>query len=153
MARGKIDKGVTLIAANSELEGNVRFQDQLYLSGKVIGNLVAEQESASVVISEEGILEGEIHVANVVINGRVTGDVYASSRLELAKNARVSGNVHYKLLEMHLGARVDGQLVHEEFAEAPASSTAGCLSPTKCRRASAAREPCGASSSTVLSPT
>lgn len=117
MARNKIDKGVTLIAANTELEGHVRFEDQLYLSGKVIGNLVSAQESAAVVISEEGVLEGEIRAANVVINGRVTGDVYATNRLELAKNARVSGNVHYKLLEMHLGARVDGQLMHEDFAE------------------------------------
>lgn len=117
MAKSKIEKGVTLIAANTEIEGHLRFEDQLYISGKVIGNVVSDQEAATVVISEEGVLEGEIRVANVVINGRVSGDVYAASHLELAKNARVSGNVHYKLLEMHLGARVDGQLVHEDFAE------------------------------------
>lgn len=124
MAKSKIDKGVTLIAANTEIEGNLRFVDQLYVSGRVVGNLVSEQEAATVVISEEGVLEGEIRVANIVINGRVTGDVYASNRLELAKNAQVSGNVHYKLLEMHLGARVDGQLVHEDFADDQAASAA-----------------------------
>ncbi len=121
MAKSKIDKGVTLIAANTKIEGNLHFEDQLYLSGRVVGNLVSEQEAATVVISEEGVLEGEVRVANIVINGRVTGDVYASNRLELAKNAQISGNVHYKLLEMHLGARVDGQLVHEDFADAYAA--------------------------------
>lgn len=123
MAKSRIDKGVTLIAANTVLEGHLRFEDQLYVSGKVIGNLVSDEEAATVVISEDGVLEGEIRVANVVINGRVTGDVYASNRLELAKNAQVSGNVHYKLFEMHLGARVDGQLIHEDFADDPVANT------------------------------
>ncbi len=54
---------------------------------------------------------------NVVINGTVEGDVYASARLELAARARVKGNVYYQLIEMQLGAMVDGQLLHEEVPE------------------------------------
>jgi cytoskeletal protein CcmA (bactofilin family) len=57
---------------------------------------------------------GEIRVPNIVINGRVAGNVYAGNKLELAANARVQGNVYYKLIEMQLGAMVDGQLVHDE---------------------------------------
>ena len=116
MARKKIEKGVTLIATNTELTGDVRFADQLYVNGCVIGNIVADNPAgkATVIISDEGVVKGEIRVPDVVINGTVEGNVFASGRLELAANAKVSGNVYYALIEMHLGAMVDGQLVHDE---------------------------------------
>jgi cytoskeletal protein CcmA (bactofilin family) len=40
--------------------------------------------------------------------------VFATERVELAANARVSGTVYYRLLEMAMGAEVNGKLVHTE---------------------------------------
>jgi cytoskeletal protein CcmA (bactofilin family) len=123
MARNKIDKGVTLIAANTEITGDVKFDNQLYINGHVAGNVLADAGSdATVVVSEEGSVAGEIRVPNVVVNGKVEGNVYASNRVELAAKAAVQGNVYYKLIEMQLGAMVDGQLVHDEsIASGPAN--------------------------------
>ncbi|MFB3104054.1 MAG: polymer-forming cytoskeletal protein [Pseudomonadales bacterium] len=119
MAKTKLDKGVTLIAANTEVEGDVRFSDQLYINGHVKGNIIAEKDgNATLVVSEEGSVSGEIRVPNVVINGSVEGNVFAGERVELAPKARVSGNVYYKLIEMQLGAMVDGQMVHQEDSSA-----------------------------------
>lgn len=115
MARLKIRKGVTLIAPNTEVVGDVHFKDQLYVNGRINGNVLSgSEEGATVVISEEGSVAGEIRVPNVVINGEVEGNVYASARVELAARARVKGNVYYQLIEMQLGAMVDGQLLHEQ---------------------------------------
>lgn len=109
------EKGVTLIAANTEITGDVTFVNQLYINGVVRGNILASADSdATVIISEEGSVSGEIRVPNVVVNGKVEGDVYASTRIELATKAEVKGNVYYKLIEMQLGAMVAGQLVHDE---------------------------------------
>ena len=119
MARNKMDKGVTLIAAHTEVVGDIKFTDQLYVSGPVTGNVVAEDDNATLVISEEGCVSGEVRVPNVVINGLVEGNVYASHKVELAARAKVQGNLYYKLIEMHLGALVDGQLVHEEALAGP----------------------------------
>ena len=58
-------------------------------------------------------MEGEIDVAHVVINGSVAGPVRASEYVELLPKARVTGNVTYKSIEMHVGAIVQGRLVHE----------------------------------------
>lgn len=114
-SKSNSEKGVTLIAANSEVNGDVHFVNQLYINGIVRGNVTADAGSeATVVVSEEGSVAGEIRVPNVVINGRVEGNVYATNRMELAKNAEVKGNVYYKLIEMQLGAMVDGQLVYDE---------------------------------------
>tara|TARA_B100000029_G_C17459393_1_gene917935 strand:+ start:799 stop:1218 length:420 start_codon:yes stop_codon:yes gene_type:complete len=115
MAKQKIDQGVTLIATNSEFTGDIKFADQLYVNGSVRGKIYSEPgEDATVVVGDNGSVTGEIRVANVVINGTVEGNVYASQRLELAAKARVTGNVNYVLIEMQLGATVDGQLVHDE---------------------------------------
>ena len=114
-SRNSVEKGVTLIAANTEVIGDVKFVNQLYINGHVAGNLVADMEGdANVVVSEEGSVAGEIRVPNVVINGKVEGHVYAGNRIELAAKAVVVGNVYYKLIEMQLGAMVDGQMVHDE---------------------------------------
>jgi cytoskeletal protein CcmA (bactofilin family) len=115
MARNKTENSVTLIAANAEVCGDVNFENQLYINGHVQGNISAKDGSeATVIVSEEGSVTGEIRVPNVVVNGRVEGNVYATARMELAAKAKVKGNVYYKLIEMQLGAMVDGQLVHDE---------------------------------------
>lgn len=125
MGKSKVDTGVTLISPSSVVKGDVHFSEQLFVNGRIEGNLYADPESGStVVISEQGAVAGEIRVPNVVINGSVDGDVFAAGKLELAAKARVTGNVYYKLIEMQLGAMVDGQLVHEPVASAAPASAA-----------------------------
>ena len=48
----------------------------------------------------------------MVINGVVIGDVYATEQVQLAKNARIHGSVYYHLIEMEMGAEVNGAMVH-----------------------------------------
>ncbi len=47
MARQKFDKGVTLIAPHTEVVGDINFSDQLYVAGKVSGNVVASSDKAT----------------------------------------------------------------------------------------------------------
>jgi len=64
-------------------------------------------------LSERGTIEGEVKVPNVVVNGSVIGDVHAAGHVELASQARVHGNVYYSLIEMAMGAEVNGKLMHQ----------------------------------------
>lgn len=101
----------TLIGAGSRIDGNVRFSGGLRIDGVVSGNIVSE-DAGTLVLSEEATVEGEIRVAHAVINGQVAGPIFASESLELQAKARVSGDVHYTTLEVHLGAVVEGRLIH-----------------------------------------
>ena len=75
-------------------------------------------------VSEKGRIEGDVRVPNLILNGAVQGDVYASERVELASHARVTGNVYYNLIEMAMGAEVNGNLVHRaEPQRAPSNTT------------------------------
>lgn len=100
----------TLIAANARIAGDVHFTGGLHLQGHVQGNLIAGPEGGELVIGEGGIVEGEIHAPHVVVNGQVRGDIHASQKLQLLAKAAVTGNVHYRLIEVVFGARIDGTL-------------------------------------------
>ena len=65
-------------------------------------------------ISEQARVDGEIRVSHVVINGKVDGPVAADDYLELQPKARITGDVTYKTLEMHVGAVLRGRLLHAE---------------------------------------
>jgi cytoskeletal protein CcmA (bactofilin family) len=93
--------------------GDLDFTGGLLIDGKVMGNITAtEDDNATITISENGYVQGEIQIPNIIINGTVEGNVYASNHVELAKKARVFGNVYYNLFEMAMGAEVNGDLVH-----------------------------------------
>lgn len=103
----------SLIGQNSEIHGDVVFKGGLHVDGVIKGNVMAEEGTESVItLSERGTIEGEVKVPNVVVNGTVIGDVHALTHIELASEARVHGNVYYSLIEMAMGAEVNGNLVH-----------------------------------------
>ena len=109
--QGRID---SLIGAGTSLVGDVTFSGGLRVDGEIRGNVrAADGQAATLVLSEHARIEGEISVSHVVINGTVIGPVHSSDFLELQPRAKVTGDVEYATIEMHLGAIVQGRLVHQ----------------------------------------
>ena len=107
------EAGITLIAKNCEISGDVYFDDQLQINGVVKGNIYAQAGSrALVTVSQKGQVHGEIRVPNVIVNGNVVGDIRSDNHIELAAKAEVKGNIYYNLIEMAVGAKVNGGLRH-----------------------------------------
>jgi len=103
----------TVISGKTKISGDVHFCGGLHIDGYVRGNIIADDESNGVVrISDRGHVEGEIRAPNVIVNGRVQGNVYSTKHLELAKKASVQGDVYYTVMEMVMGAEINGQLKH-----------------------------------------
>jgi cytoskeletal protein CcmA (bactofilin family) len=109
----KASKIETLVGTTMEIHGDLIFTGGLHVDGKIVGNVIAEDGSDSMLIlSDHGHIEGEVRVPYVVLNGEVVGDVYAAERVELSSHAQINGNVYYNLLEMAMGSEVNGSLVH-----------------------------------------
>lgn len=106
----------SLIGVSTKIEGNIHFKGGLRIDGHVVGNVVAEPgEGSMLVISEQAKVEGEVRAAHIVVNGEIVGPVYSAELLELQPKARITGDVHYKALEMHGGALVSGKLTHDQI--------------------------------------
>ena len=108
----------TLVGPRTEVHGDVRFSARLHVEGTVKGNVIADENTQSVLtLTREGMIEGDVRVPNVVLDGVVTGDIHASDYIELMANARITGNVYYGLIEMAVGAELNGNLVHRGEAD------------------------------------
>ena len=121
----------TLVGPNTQVNGDLNFSGGCHIDGLVKGNVCADPDGDSALsISEAGTVEGGVTVPYVVLNGIVRGDVSAGKRVELGPTARVIGNVYYNLIEMAIGAEINGKLVHQPEGRVPLLET-GKDSPVK----------------------
>lgn len=125
-----VDTIDTLVGQKAVFKGDLEFSGGLRVDGQVKGNVIAKDDSNStVVVSETGQIEGNITVPHVVINGAIHGNIKSGGRVELQAKSRINGDVHYKAVEMELGASINGNLVCEPagggVADRETSSGAG----------------------------
>lgn len=108
-------KVTTVIGQNTQITGDITFSGGLHVDGRVVGNIMSEPDlPAALTLSEQGVIEGDIRVSNIILNGEVNGDVYGDERVELAEKAKIFGDVSYKMLEMEMGATVNGKMLHTD---------------------------------------
>lgn len=108
----------SLIGFGTRIEGNVQFAGGLRVDGEIKGNIIADPgKPSTLVLSEQARVDGEIKVTHLVVNGTIAGPVNAAEYLELQSKAKVIGDVHYKTMEIQLGAIVEGRLIHLAEAE------------------------------------
>lgn len=110
----KIDSRIdTLVGPDTVITGDVIFSGGLRVDGTIRGD-VREQdgESGTIIVGENGQIEGSVSANKIVLIGAVIGPVHAGEFIELQTKARITGDLTYKSLEMHMGAVIDGKLVH-----------------------------------------
>ena len=102
----------SLVGKKTRVLGEIRFSEGLHIDGLIKGNVVSDDDQpATLSVSDSGTIEGHVKVPNVIISGIVKGDVYSSEYVELSPTARIEGDVYYGLIEMAMGAEVNGKLV------------------------------------------
>lgn len=103
----------TLVGVETVIDGDVDFSGGLRVDGCINGNVNATgSKPGMLVLSEHGRIEGAINVAQAIINGTVLGPVRAKDYVELQAKSKVTGDVCYKTLEMHVGAVIEGRLIY-----------------------------------------
>jgi len=102
-----------LIGPQVTIRGDVIFSGSLYVDGRIEGNVMSEEGATAVLtLSEQGHIEGEVRASVVILSGRLEGDVHASERIKLEASSRVTGNIHYQVVEMNAGSQLNGRLIH-----------------------------------------
>jgi cytoskeletal protein CcmA (bactofilin family) len=110
----------TIVGEGTEIEGDIRFCGGIHIDGKVMGDVSGTSEDGcALTLSQSGIVQGDLAVAHLVLDGTVIGDVRVSNRAELAPGARVEGDLYYDVLEMAEGAKVNGKLLHVDQVQSP----------------------------------
>tara|TARA_R110002049_G_scaffold9444_24_gene48141 strand:+ start:3300 stop:3725 length:426 start_codon:yes stop_codon:yes gene_type:complete len=110
----------TIVGTETRINGDIHFSGGLHVDGIVHGNVSADPDSeASISLAEGATIDGGVTVPYVLLEGIVKGDVFANKRVILGSTARVVGNVYYNLIEMAIGAEINGKLVHQPEGQVP----------------------------------
>ncbi len=105
--------------------GDLEFSEGLRMDGQVTGNVTGRAGDESLlVVSDQGAIHGNVHAHDVIINGRVVGEVHVTHFVELQSNAHVQGNIYYQKLRMDVGATVEGKLTRIDPMQASAAALA-----------------------------
>lgn len=108
----------TLIGVNTEIKGDIIFSGGLRVDGKIKGNIAAESDgSSTLVLSEHAEVVGDVQVPHMILNGKIKGNIHCGEHIELQPQAEIIGDVHYKIIEMALGATINGNLLREDSAD------------------------------------
>lgn len=108
----------TLIGSKTELKGDVVFSGGLRIDGKIKGNITAKgDDNSTLVLSEQAVVMGNVTVPHIISNGTIKGNVRSAGRIELQPKAEIAGDVYYKVIEMALGAVINGNLVRDVSAD------------------------------------
>jgi len=94
------------VGAGTVVQGEAAFKGMMRIDGHLMGSV--KSEKGTLIISSGGKVDATIHVAVASINGTVRGDVIASERIELGRNAHVTGNVQTPSLVIEQGAVFEG---------------------------------------------
>ncbi len=103
----------TLIGEGTTVEGTVHFKGGLHVVGNINGGVRSDDEDSVLIVSESALVTGDVKVSHLIVNGQIDGDVYVDGKVELFDQARINGDVHYQLLELPVGAVVNGNLICE----------------------------------------
>ncbi len=112
--RAKIN---TLIGEGTTVEGTVLFKGGLHVAGNINGGVRSDDEDSVLIVNESSLITGDVKVAHLIVNGQIDGNVYVDGKVELFDLARINGDVHYQLLELPVGAVVNGSLICESSDE------------------------------------
>ena len=93
------------LGPGSKITGTVKLDS----TGRIEGEVEGEIHARDLVIGESAVVKAMVQGATVVVHGTVTGDIRATSRLEIRRPAKVKGNISSPVLVIEEGASFEGK--------------------------------------------
>jgi cytoskeletal protein CcmA (bactofilin family) len=102
--------GLSIVAKDLTIAGDLHAAGVIRIEGRVIGNVHAGDQ---VLLTEGGIVEGDVLCREAVIGGRVHGSISGAERVELQTTAVVHGDIVTRRLLIQEGGEVNGAVKME----------------------------------------
>ena len=112
-----------VIGPRMVIKGNIEFEGELLIQGKVQGDISSSPDSkGTLVIEEKAEVEGNVNVPVIKVGGVLRGDVASTELLHITSSGSIEGPVRYNNLQLESGSSVAGSL-SPEFKAKPRSAT------------------------------
>ena len=97
----------TIIGPDSTFQGTIKSKGFVRVDGRVEGGVSAE----GIIVGEQGHVQGDVTAKSVVVAGKVTGNVTASTGLELQTKGQITGDIRAVQISIAEGAVFEGNCV------------------------------------------
>src|SRR5437879_13691009 len=114
-ANGEIKKGgpkAFSMSPGDVLEGKLIYDGSVHADGRVEGEL---RVSGNIDVASGANVKALLEGANVTLKGAVEGTVTARDKLTLGKNAKLSGDIQVRRLQIDDGATLNGHVRMGDF--------------------------------------
>jgi cytoskeletal protein CcmA (bactofilin family) len=99
------DGTLSLISANTVVEGKMTSEGSVRIDGKLVGDVIAKANAA---VGLTGTVDGSVRAKNVAVAGKLKGSVAALEKLILENKSVVKGDIRAARLVVDEGATFDG---------------------------------------------
>ena len=107
LSKGSKDSEIiSLLGKGTEIAGDVNFSGGMRVDGVVKGKVRSE---GSLIIGASGMIDAEISIRNISIDGEFRGIIRASDRVEIHKDGKVFGDIYSPCLIIEAGATFEGR--------------------------------------------
>jgi cytoskeletal protein CcmA (bactofilin family) len=96
----------TLLGRGSEFEGKLTFEGTVRIDGKLKGEVFSDDV---LVIGEGALVEAEIDIGEIIIQGTVVGNIRAKRGIEIHAPGRVKGDLTTPSLQIDKGVIFEGR--------------------------------------------
>src|SRR5450755_2545516 len=108
---------IATIGKSVVVKGELSGSEDLYVDGEVEGSISLRGQSLT--IGPNGRVRANIEARNVIVHGRVDGNIQASDRVELRKSASLSGDISTSRISIEDGAFFKGSIDIQKAEPAP----------------------------------
>lgn len=113
MARDEIN---AFLGAGTSYEGKLNFEGSVRIDGNFVGEVDSE---GTLVVGQEAEVQGAIRVNQLVLSGRVRGEVVARGKVVLHRTANLVGSLATPVLVVEEGAVLEGSITMGTLESAP----------------------------------
>ncbi|MEX5217206.1 MAG: polymer-forming cytoskeletal protein [Nitrospiraceae bacterium] len=99
------EENITLLAKGVLIKGEIRVEGTVRIDGRLEGEI---HTKGTVVIGEDGVVQGTISAGILVNSGKVKATVTAGERVQLLKTGVLIGEVHTPSFAMEDGSKFQG---------------------------------------------
>ncbi|TCK89041.1 cytoskeletal protein CcmA (bactofilin family) [Natranaerovirga hydrolytica] len=104
--KGNFEKFNTIIGNDAHIEGSmIKSKSSIQINGTYIGNVEVED---SLVIGEEGKVEGQIKASHLLVAGTIKGNVESNVQIHIMPTGKIYGDIHCKSIVIDDGAILEG---------------------------------------------
>ena len=96
----------TLLGRGATFEGKLTFDGTVRIDGRFKGEVFSDD---TLVIGEGAVVEAEIEIGDVIIQGTVVGNIKAKNSIEIHAPGRVKGDLHTPTLQIDKGVIFEGR--------------------------------------------